>query len=113
MIICSFLIIASSIVNNTFENTLLSLKEIYKLMTKPQTNRVRLAWKHDYRKKPVCRDTEPTVQGIRIATDGPLQYIKGRNYLQRLGRSCKRKAPLSITCAVAIRLYSLNLKDPS
>jgi len=73
--------------DGAFINEFKDPEEIYELVVPPNSDRLRLRWKEDWRKRPVFRDVEDSEEGIRIALDKALKYQKERGHLVRLGRS--------------------------
>ncbi|KAK3935512.1 hypothetical protein QBC46DRAFT_367527 [Diplogelasinospora grovesii] len=80
-------IMGLSFADNAFENEFQDPEDIYNLVVPPDSDRLRLLWKEEWRKRPVFRDVEHSEEGIRIALDKALQYQKERGHLIRLGRS--------------------------
>lgn len=80
------LIQALAFADNAFENIFKSPEDIYKLVMPAGSDRLRLPWKEEWRKRPVFRDVEATELGIQIALDKALRYQTERNHLIRLGR---------------------------
>lgn len=73
--------------DDAFINEFKDPEDIYKLVVPANSDRLRLQWKPEWRKRPVFRDVEDSEEGLRIALDKALTYQKERGHLIRLGRS--------------------------
>lgn len=80
-------IMALAFADNAFVNEPNDPEDIYKLVVPANSDRLRLHWKEEWRKRPIFRDVEPSPSGIRVALEKALQYSKERGHLIRLGRS--------------------------
>lgn len=79
---------ALALADNAFENKFTSLAQIYNLVVPNGTDRIRLKWDDDWKKRPIFRDVEHTPTGVRISETKSLKYAKHRRYFVRLGRTC-------------------------
>ncbi|KAK0701564.1 hypothetical protein B0T26DRAFT_681697 [Lasiosphaeria miniovina] len=73
--------------DGAFVNEFKDPEEIYELVVPPNSDRLRLRWKEEWRRRPVFRDVEDSEEGIRIAVNKALKYQKERGHLVRLGRA--------------------------
>ncbi|CRK25088.1 hypothetical protein BN1708_014133 [Verticillium longisporum] len=69
--------------DDAFLNGFCNPEQIYDLVVPPQSDRLRLMWKEDWRERPIFRDTD----GLQVALDKALTYGKTRDDLIRLGRA--------------------------
>ena len=73
--------------DRAFKDKLISLRDVYSLVVPPDTDRIRLQWHEDWTQRPVFRDVERTIRGIRVSKTKALDYSKHRHHLIRLGRA--------------------------
>ncbi len=80
-------IMALAFADGAFRNDIKDPEGMYKHVVPPNSDRLRILWKDEWRKRPVFRDVEDSEQGFRVALDKALPYPKERRHLLRLGRS--------------------------
>ena len=105
-----------ALADSAFKNKFISLRDIYDLIVPPNTDRIRLQWDEEWAERPVFRDVEHTLNGIRISMTKALNYMKHQHYLIRLGRTCgfeKRLEFYDLRRASGKRLNSTFLVSPS
>jgi hypothetical protein len=74
--------------DDAFKNKFTSLDQIYNLIVPDSTDRIRLKWSDEWAKRPIFRDVEKTLAGVRISNTKALDYSKHRHHFIRLGRTC-------------------------
>ncbi|KAM0267469.1 hypothetical protein ACHAQH_010106, partial [Verticillium albo-atrum] len=72
-----------ALADDAFLNGFCNPEQIYDLVVPPQSDRLRLMWKEDWRERPIFRDTDD----LQVALDKALTYCKTRGDLIRLGRA--------------------------
>jgi hypothetical protein len=89
MLICDLLmpIMGLTFADEAFINEFKDLEEIHVLVVSRNWDRLRLRWEEEWQIRPLFRDVEDSEDGIRIALDKALTYVKERDTLIRLGRS--------------------------
>ncbi len=80
-------IIGLAFADETFINEFKDPEKIYELVVPQNSDRLRLQWKEEWRKRPMFCNVEDSENDIRIALDKALKYQKECGHLIRLGRS--------------------------
>lgn len=71
--------------DNAFENNIKRYEDLYTLTVPSHMNKLRIPWKMEWRDRPLFRDTERDMYGLRISDTAELPYYKLRNQIVRLG----------------------------
>ncbi|KAH6670144.1 hypothetical protein B0J14DRAFT_112396 [Halenospora varia] len=80
--------------DQAFEADLCTPEQIYQLRIPPWKPKIAIKWKKEWRDRPICRDVEPTSNGVRISDTKPLDMQKHRANTKGLGRGAGfRKIP--------------------
>ncbi len=80
-------VMALAFADSAFRNDIKDPEDIHKQIVPPNSDRLRILWKDEWRKRPVFRDVDDSKQGLQVALDKALPYPKEQRHLLRLGRS--------------------------